>query len=141
MADGSEGLAEADDSGADTPGAGTLARHLALGPGLDSSPPVSGTEIRLTLKGTEFTAFDGCNTLRGGSGRTEELIARPDGTFGISGEFVRMAIGCDIPPGVLEQAERYALALTTGGGYKMVEGGLEIADYQGVVTLVFLKRG
>ena len=35
MADGSLGLTAADDSGADTPQAGAVVRHAALGPGLD----------------------------------------------------------------------------------------------------------
>ena len=37
MADGSQGLAAACDSGSHTPGAGKVVRHPAAGPGLDGS--------------------------------------------------------------------------------------------------------
>lgn len=105
---------------------------------LDGSRTIAGTELRLTLNGTEFVAFDGCNTLRSLSEGTDELVARPDGTFRIPRHF-RTEIGCDTPPGALEQAERYAQALMAGNEYKMVGGRLEIANYSRNVTLVFLK--
>jgi hypothetical protein len=32
---------------------------------LDGAPPLAGTEIRLDLGDSEFSSYDGCNTLRG----------------------------------------------------------------------------
>ena len=100
---------------------------------------MAGTEIRLDLGDSEFSTFDGCNTLRGRSAPTG-LIAQPDGTFWITLEVFRTDIGCVSPPEVMEQAERYLQALNGKNGYDIVEGRLEITDYRGVVRLVFLKR-
>ena len=101
-------------------------------------PPIVGTEISLELRDSSFSSFDGCNKLGGPSGQTE-LIAKPDGAFGISNPVEHTDIGCDSPPGVMEQAERYARALMSGIRYEIVGGRLEIADLEGVVRLVFLK--
>ena len=106
---------------------------------LDGSPPITGTEISLELRDTSFSSFDGCNKLGGPSGQTE-LFAKPDGAFGISNPVERTDIGCDTPPGVMEQAERYARALMSGIRYEIVGGRLEIADLEGVVRFVFLKK-
>ena len=102
-------------------------------------PPFAGTEISLELGDTSFGSFDGCNKLGGPSGQTD-LIAKPDGAFRLSKSVERTDIGCDSPPGVVEQAERYARALMSGNRYEIVGGRLEIADLEGVVRLVFLKR-
>ena len=107
---------------------------------LDGSPLIAGTEISLELGDTGFESRDGCNRLSGQS-RRSELIAKPDGTFAISFEVVRTEIGCVSPPGIMEQAERYARALKTGNRYEIVGERLEITDFGGVVRLVFLKRG
>ena len=107
---------------------------------LDGSPLIAGTEISLELGDTGFETRDGCNRLSGQS-RRSELIAQPDGTFAMSFEVSRTDALCVSQPGIMEQADRYARALKTGNRYEIVEGRLEIADFGGVVRLVFLKRG
>ena len=106
---------------------------------LDGAPLFAGTEIRLDLGDSDYSSFDGCNTLRGRSARTG-LIAQPDGTFWISGDVFRTEIDCVSRPGVMEQAGRYLQALNGKNRYDIVEGRLEITDYRGDVRLVFLKR-
>ena len=68
-----------------------------------------------------------------------ELIAQQDGSFRLPLQIVRTEIGCVSPPGIMEQADRYLHALTAGSSYKIEEGRLEIANYQGVATLVFYE--
>ena len=103
---------------------------------LDGSPLIAGTEITLDLGNTDFKSSDGCNTLRAGG---TELIARPDGSFRLPLQIFQTEIDCVSPPGIMEQAERYLQALTTGNNCRIAEGRLEITDFEGVVTLVFTR--
>ena len=105
---------------------------------LDGEPVLDGTFVWMRLYGDEFEGLDGCNRYFGGH-KDGKPVASDDGGFDAPPD-TRTLIGCDIPEGIHEQADRYLELLKQGESFRVVEDRLEILDGEGETRLVFVRQ-
>ena len=105
---------------------------------LDADPVLDGTFVWMRLYGDEFEGLDGCNRYFGGH-KDGKPVASADGGFDAPPE-TRTLIGCEIPQGIHEQADRYLELLKQGESFRVVDERLEILDGEGQTRLVFVRQ-
>lgn len=105
---------------------------------LDGEPVLDGTFLWMRLYGDEFEGLDGCNRYFGGH-KDGKPVASADGGFDAPPD-TRTLIGCEIPEGIHEQADRYLGLLKLGESFRVVENRLEILDGKGEIRLVFVQQ-
>lgn len=105
---------------------------------LDGDPVLDGTFVWMRLYGDEFEGVDGCNRYFGGH-QDGKPVASADGRFDAPPD-TRTLIGCDIPEGILEQADRYLELLKQGESFRVVDDRLEILDGESQTRLVFFRQ-
>ena len=102
-------------------------------------PVLDGTFVWLRLDGDEYQGVDGCNGY-GGKNQHGEPVVGDEGEFNPSpASWTDML--CELPGGVMEQAEEYRRLLGRQGQSLRVGGDrLEILDWSGEVGLVFVRQ-
>ena len=105
---------------------------------LDGEPVLDGTFVWLRMDGDEYEGLDGCNRY-GGWHEDGKPVASADGEFDAPPD-TRTLIGCEIPEGILEQADRYLEFLTRGESFRVVADRLEILDDEDQTRLVFVRQ-
>ena len=106
---------------------------------LDGEPVLDGTFLWMRLDGNTYGGLDGCNTF-GGRHEDGKPVASADGGFDAPPETFRTAIGCEIPHGILEQADRYIELLRQGRRFRALDDRLAILGGQGEERLVFVRQ-
>ena len=105
---------------------------------LDGEPVLDETFVWMKLDGDEYEGLDGCNTF-GGRHEDGKPVASANGEFDAPPSH-RTLIGCEIPDGILEQADRYLELLRQGQSFRVVADRLEILDGQGEARLGFVRQ-
>ena len=105
---------------------------------LDGEPVLDGTFLWMRLDGNEYGGLDGCNTF-GGRHEDGKPVSSADGGFDAPPD-TRTAIGCEIPEGILEQADRYRELLRQGESFRVEGDWLEISDGEGETRLGFVRQ-
>ena len=105
---------------------------------LDGSPPIASTFVWLKLEGDTYSGVDGCNRF-GGRSENGTPVA------GAYGEFTApptwsTAMLCQVPGGIMDQADSYLELLKQGGRFRVVNERLEILDAVGETQLVFVRQ-
>jgi heat shock protein HslJ len=100
--------------------------------------PIAGSETTLRFEQEYLTGHMGCNRYGGGpdSGKYE---ATADGRLSIGPLAVTVQL-CSEPEGIMEQEAVYAGALQSGASWRLMDGGLKIADASGETVLVFARQ-
>ena len=106
---------------------------------LDGEPALDGTFLWMRLDGNEYGGLDGCNTF-GGRHQDGKPVASADGGFDAPPGTFRTAIGCEIPHGILEQADRYIELLRQGQRFRALDDRLAILGGDGEERLVFARQ-
>ena len=105
---------------------------------LDGEPVLDGTFLWMRLDGDEFEGLDGCNRYFGGH-EDGKPVASADGRFDAPPD-TRTLIGCEVPKGILEQADRYLELLRRGESFRVEGNRLAILGGQGEEQLVFVRQ-
>ena len=105
---------------------------------LDGEPVLDGTFVWMRLDGNEYEGLDGCNVF-GGRHQDGKPVASADGGFDAPPSS-STAIGCEIPEGILEQADRYIELLRQGRRFRVEDDRLAILGGQGEERLVFVRQ-
>ena len=105
---------------------------------LDGEPVLDGTFLWMRLDGNTYGGLDGCNTF-GGRHEDGKPVASADGGFDAPPSH-KTLIGCEIPEGILEQADRYLELLRQGRRFRVEDDQLAILDGQGEERLVFARQ-
>ena len=105
---------------------------------LYGEPVIDGTFVWLRLDGDEYEGLDGCNRF-GGRHEDGKQVATANGEFNAPPTAMTL-IGCKIPVGILEQADRYIELLGQGESFRVEGDRLEILDWAGEVGLVFVRQ-
>ena len=105
---------------------------------LYGEPVLDGTFVWLRLEGNTYGGLDGCNTF-GGRHEDGTPVASSDGEFDAPPTHSTL-IGCEIPDGILEQADRYLELLRRGHKYRVEGDRLAILDDEGEALLEFARQ-
>ena len=97
---------------------------------LDGVEPLEGTTITLSFLEGWVSGESGCNSYSGGY-----MILEPD-VLSLPG-FNSTSMGCDDPPGVLEQEVAYQRTLLQAVTYRATDQRLELQNAAGQTTLVY----
>ena len=100
-------------------------------------PLIDGTYATLTIDGSQFGGFDGCNFF-GGRHEAGKPVVNTDGTISVP-KFATTAAGCPTDA-ILEQANRFLKAITQQATAGVVDDRLHIIDGSGDIALVFFKQ-
>lgn len=103
---------------------------------VDGQPPIAGTYLTLTISGSQFGGFDGCNSF-GGRHQSGTPVVKPDGTISVP-PFGGTDAGCPTDA-VVDQANRYLEVMTQEAKARVVDDRLHIIDRSGAVVLVFAR--
>ena len=107
---------------------------------LDGKPPLEGTFVTFTVDGNRYGGGDGCNSF-GGQPEGAVPVAEKSGAFLVSaGGMVETLMLCEMPQGIMEQAEAYKRAIRSGRSFEIDGDRLKILDGSGKVRLVFVRR-
>ena len=120
-----------------TPAEGTIDGATWILATIDGQPPIAGTYLTLTISGSQFGGFDGCNSF-GGRHQSGTPVVKPDGTISVP-PFGGTEAGCPTDA-VLDQANRYLDAMTQEAKARVVDDRLHIIDSSGEVALVFARQ-
>ena len=101
-------------------------------------PVLDGTFVWMRLYGDAYEGLDGCNRYFGRH-QDGKQVASTDGRFDAPPD-TRTLIGCEVPEGILEQADRYLELLRHGESFRVVDDRLEILDGEGEALLVFVRQ-
>ena len=104
---------------------------------VDGRPLVDGMYATLTIDGSYFGGFDGCNSF-GGRHESGELVVRRNGQISVP-PFAITAAGCPTPE-ILDQADRYLEAMGQRATARAVDDRLHVTDPSGAVALVFARQ-
>ena len=104
---------------------------------VDRQPPIAGTYLTLTISGSQFGGFDGCNSF-GGRHQSGTPVVKPDGTISVP-PFGGTDAGCPTDA-VVDQANRYLEVMTQEARARVVDDRLHIIDSSGAVALVFARQ-
>ena len=106
--------------------------------GLDGSAPIEGTILWLKLDGDLYGGVDGCN---GFGGRSEDgtPVAGVDGSFTAPPSW-STAMLCEVPAGIMDQADSYFALLRKGRSFRIVDDRMEILDGRGDTRLIFVRQ-
>ena len=104
---------------------------------IDGQPPIAGTYLTLTIGGSQFGGFDGCNSF-GGRHQSGTPVVKLDGTISVP-PFGGTDAGCPTDA-ILEQANRYLEVMTRAVNANVVDDRLHISDRSGDAALVFARQ-
>ena len=105
---------------------------------LDGEPVLDGTFVWLRVDGNEFEGLDGCNRYFGWH-EDGTPVASADGGFE-DPPTTRTLIGCEIPAGIIEQADKYIELLGQGQRFRVEDDRLAILNGEGEKQLVFVRQ-
>ena len=105
---------------------------------LDGSPPIAGTFAWLNLDGDTYNGVDGCNEF-GGRSENGSPVAGADGEFTAPSTWSTARL-CQIPGGIMGQADIYLELLKQGERFRVVDERLEILDATSETRLVFVRQ-
>ena len=102
-------------------------------------PVIDGTFVWLRMDGEDYGGVDGCNQYGGGN-RNGRAVASADGEFDAPPSHHTLIL-CQVPHGIMEQADRYRELLRQGERFRIEDDRLEILDGSGQVRLGFVRQG
>lgn len=104
---------------------------------VDGRPLVDGMYATLTIDGSYFGGFDGCNSF-GGRHESGQPVVKRNGQISVA-PFAMTDAGCPTPE-ILNQANRYLEAMGQQATARVVGDRLHVVDPSGVVGLVFVRQ-
>ena len=104
---------------------------------VDGQPLIDGNYATLTIDGSYFGGFDGCNSF-GGRHESGQPVVKRSGQISVP-PFAMTAAGCPTPE-ILDHADRYLEAMMQQATARVVDDRLHIVDPSGKVALVFVKQ-